>query len=407
MLSLLLALLAFSDQDYYISLPAMKGVQRLDAATNQLVPFVVGPQFPFYGEWDGHGNLYVPDTTLRTLWRADQSGHLTQFSSGGLFTSPATVAIAPNGDIIVSDLFANQLIAVDLNGQQSIFADNTAGLFDGPGGMAYGPDGLLYVANHYGNSVVVVHPDGQVFPFSDGQGLLKRPAGLQVDGSGNVFVVNYWAQDIVRIPIDTGIAESFTEDILLDGGNDLKLSRRGRLLVTIEHLSSLIEIDALGSATTIKQDFSVGPWEGVAVPEDYPHCAGRMISYGQGTPGAGGFTPELRGLFSPCLGAKVALDVRDVVGGATGFLLWGLTPASLPGLGGTILVGFLPPFGFLPIKHPGAPGVPGAGDLRIPLTISDDPLLDGFSIYLQDLALDAAAPAGVSMSNGLQILHAK
>src|SRR5262245_59778359 len=309
MYCVLLALLMIADQDYYISLPGVKGIQRLDAVTNQLSPFVSGPQFPFYGEWDGQGNLYVPDTTLQTVWRVDMGGHLTRFATGGLLSSPATVAIAPTGDIIVSNLFVNQLIAIDVNGQQSIYADNTAGLFAGPGGMAFAPDGLLYVANHYGNSVVVVHPDGQVFPFSDGQGMLKRPAGLQVDGSGNVFVVNYRDQYVVRIPIDTGLAETFTQDVLLDGGNDLKLSRRGRLLVTVEHLSSLLSIDPLGTASTIKQDFSVGPWEGVAVPEDFPHCAGRMLPYGQGTPGTGGLTPQLRGIFSPCLGAKVALDI--------------------------------------------------------------------------------------------------
>jgi hypothetical protein len=132
-----------------------------------------------------------------------------------------------------------------------------------------------------------------------------------------------------------------------------------------------------------------------------------MLPYGQGTPGAGGLTPQLRGIFSPCLGASVALDIRDVVGGATGFILWGLAPGSLPGLGGTLLVGLTPPFGFLQIKHPGAPGVPGAGNLRLALSIGDDPSLVGLSVYLQDLAIDAAAPGGVSMSNGLQVLHAQ
>ncbi|MFO0983073.1 MAG: hypothetical protein U1E76_15315 [Planctomycetota bacterium] len=406
LVSLLLVVSARAgEQDYYISLPAMKGVWRLDAATLTLTPFVSGPQFPFYGEWSLDGNLYVPDTTLQTVWAADAGGNITRFSYGGLLTSPATVAVMDSGDVLVSDLFANRIVRITPAGQQSLFADNTAGLFDGPGGMAFSPEGDLYVANHYGNTIVRVDGAGQVFPFTDGQGLLKGPAGLQVDGSGNLFVVNYWDQHVIRIPVDTGLAEAFADDLLLDGGNDLKLSRRGRLLVTIEHLSALLEVDALGHPTMLHQDYAVGPWEGVAVPEDYPHCPGRMRAYGQGTPGKGGYVPALRGIYSPCLGAHVALDIKDVVGGATGFLMWGLSAGSSSAFGGTILVGFTPPFGFLQIKHPGPPGVAGAGDLRLPLTVSSDPQLAGISAYLQDLALDPDAPQGVSMSNGLEVLH--
>lgn len=94
------------------------------------------------------------------------------------------------------------------------------------------------------------------------------------------------------------------------------------------------------------------------------------------------------------VGQTQTLRSRGSLGGATGFLVASPADADLPGLGGKILVN--PTLALLiPIA------TDGAGDLSLPLTIPNDPLLYDFPIFFQALTRDAGTGSGWRLSNGL------
>jgi hypothetical protein len=159
-------------------------------------------------------------------------------------------------------------------------------------------------------------------------------------------------------------------------------------------------IDPKGQLTPLLQDGSFGAFDGVASKQYFEPCSGAFVPYGAGLAGSGGFVPRLHGLFAPCPGATAAIEMEDVLGGAFGSLAWGLLPAAAPFKQGTLLVGLGPPGGLIPLAFPGSGD--GGAALTLDFTLPDLPALTGASLYLQVLVADPGAPAGVSMSNGLE-----
>ncbi len=394
--------LAAQDDDYFISAPAGGGIYRLDAETGALTPFALGFEIPFYGVWATDGNLYIPDQDLGAVFKIDSAGVIKPFAAGGFLSTPVTVAQGPGGDIFVSDLFTGVIVRVEPDGTQHLVADQAAsnGVIDGPGGIGFDLDGILYISNNINATIAAVDPDtGDTWLVSDGGGLLNQPGGVALDGGGNLFVTNYATNRIVRIDVATGEAEIFIDDPSIVSPNDIKLSRKGRLLVTTKN-SKLIELDPTGAMNVIAQDQTIGPWDGVAVMTDHPPCTGRFLAYGTGTPGAGDITPSLGGIFSPCAGATAALEFEGFNGGALGSLFYGIAPGAIPFKDGTLLVDVTAPFGQIPLVFPGVGA--GNGEVTLTFTYPDDASLAGVSLYVQALAADPAAPRGISMSNGLE-----
>ena len=130
----------------------------------------------------------------------------------------------------------------------------------------------------------------------------------------------------------------------------------------------------------------------------YTTCVGTSQNYGSGLAGSGGFVPEIS--FAGCaeLGGSVTLTIDKALGGAPGILFVGLAPAALPAKGGSLLVQIL-----FAINHQaaGPVGVPGAGSVSFPATLPNDPALIGQTISQQAWYGDGAAPANISMTDGL------
>lgn len=395
-------LAAQSDDDYFVSAPAAGGIYRIDATTGDITPFALGFSIPFYGLWATDGLLYIPDQDLGAVFTIDAAGTIEPFAAGGFLSSPVTVAQAPDGGIYVSDLNEGHVVRVDPDGTQHLVADESdpTSPLDGPGGIGFDLAGTLYVSNNVGATISAVDPaTGAEWLVSDGAGLLEQPGGVALDGAGNLFVTNYATTRIVRIDVASGAAEVFADEPTIFSPNDIKLARSGRLLVTTKG-GKLLAFDPSGAMTIVAQSDLLAPWDGVAVPSDHPPCTGRFVRYGEGTPGAGGVVPSLGGVFSPCPGATAALEFDGFHGGALGALFWGVAPGEVPFKQGTLLVDVTSPFGQIPLVFPG--GGPGGGALQLVFTYPDDPSLSGVSLFVQAVAADAAAPGGVSMSNGLE-----
>lgn len=129
---------------------------------------------------------------------------------------------------------------------------------------------------------------------------------------------------------------------------------------------------------------------------------GFFQSYGVGKAGSGGFVPVASGSGQPFLGQTLYVGFGSGLGGAGGVFLVGANgPASVPMMGGTLLV--QPFFVVIPITLGGAAGVPGAGTLSVPWTVYNNPLLVGVRFHAQGMFADPGVSPPLSMSNGVEI----
>ncbi len=162
-------------------------------------------------------------------------------------------------------------------------------------------------------------------------------------------------------------------------------SADGRHIVFTSEASDLVPGDSNGTSDTFV----------------HSDCWVTFKDYGSGLAGDGGFVPALHGTNGSCATGGYSLHIANVLGGATGALFVGFAPASVPLLGGNLLVSLGGPFLQITLPVSGPWGLPGYGALDLPG--ADLNALVGLKVYLQFLAADPNAVKGVSMSNGLEL----
>ncbi len=128
----------------------------------------------------------------------------------------------------------------------------------------------------------------------------------------------------------------------------------------------------------------------------------RCVPYGAGHPGRGGLVPELfaQGLLR--INQTVTVRTERARGGATGLLVFGGQSATIPLLGGRLLVG--PPYVFVPQSFSGAAGAVGAGKSALTIRIPNDVSLVGARGFLQSGVVDPSASQGLALTNGIELL---
>jgi hypothetical protein len=154
-------------------------------------------------------------------------------------------------------------------------------------------------------------------------------------------------------------------------------------------------------------DVAVGAWlddgtgtnAGAVAVGSTVTCTGSFTTAGIGLAGTGGFVPIAAGVGCPIPGnSSVVIEVANGLGHASGALLIGVTPVSIPALCGTLLV--LP---ILVVPHllVGPIGQAGTGEFTMPFGLPNNPLLTGVTFSFQELVVDAGALCGVSLSRRL------
>ena len=181
---------------------------------------------------DGSNNVYVADKYNHTLRRVAPGGVVTTVAglagspgsadgagSVARFNLPSGVAVDGSGNIYVADTGNHTIRKVTFGGVVTTFAGLAAvfGSADGtgsavrfyhPSGVAVDNWGNVYVADSGNFSIRKVTPAGIVttvagstgnYGTADGTGSAARffePLGVAVDGSGNIYVADYYNNDI-------------------------------------------------------------------------------------------------------------------------------------------------------------------------------------------------------------------
>ncbi len=105
-----------------------------------------------------NGELYVLNSGLTAQQKLIHRFNYATGTLVGSISLPANdgyygMAIAPNGDVLVSSFVNDSILRYSATGASlGVFA--SGGLIDNPYGMEFGPDGNLYVANYSGDNVL-------------------------------------------------------------------------------------------------------------------------------------------------------------------------------------------------------------------------------------------------------------
>jgi hypothetical protein len=239
-------------------------------------------------------------------------------------------------------------------------------------------------------AVYVFRDDGtqwnEVQKLTTADGAPGQQLGLSVSGLGNTCLVGH------------GLGSAY---VFVDDGTSWSEQQKER--------ASDPSINSFGESVSLTQDIAIiGAFKDRNAGTDTGAAYIFTIdpfhrSVGTGLAGTGGVTPTMAAVGSATLGSNLTLEVRDFVGGASSFLVVGSAAAETALFGGTLYVDLAAPFRLLPMVLPGTPGVAGDGDLDYMGTIVNHPSLDCLMVHLQAVAGDAAAPSGLSMSNGVRV----
>lgn len=215
--------------------------------TGWAAPEVVVPPSSFTGVHglavDRQGRLLAGSVVGNAIWEVDRNSGAARVLVGGPEGQADDIAIGPNGEmawtnylvgalrIRENDAAPSRVIAQGLPGLNSLDFDRRNGKLyatqvflgdalweidpkgvaaprliakdlGGLNGFEVGPDGMIYGPLWFKNSVVKVDPaDGKVTVINNS---FKTPAAANLDGKGNVYVIDTATGDLARVALATG-----------------------------------------------------------------------------------------------------------------------------------------------------------------------------------------------------------
>ena len=171
-------------------------------------------QVPLGVALDGAGNLYVADSNNKAIRKVTPGGVVSTLAvSATLLNFPEGVAVDATGNVYVADSLANAIRKITPDGAITTLAGtsgakgsadgtgNAARFYD-PAGLAVDGSGNVYVADSGNNTVRRITPAGAVTTLAgtagviggaDGTGSAAQfnlPRGVAVDRAGNVYVAD-------------------------------------------------------------------------------------------------------------------------------------------------------------------------------------------------------------------------
>lgn len=320
------------------------------------------------GDGNNRSDCFVRDRATGTTSRVSvaDAGHAGNDHSGD-------PEISGDGSVVVFDSLADNLVAGDTNLDSDVFLHDRAAATT-----------VRLSVDASGNEVDLdsveasVSADGNLVCFSSAATNLVPGDG---NGVADVFVVERDRGLLTRISVAVDGSEADAACI------NPQLATDGYVAIFESAATTLVAGDAAGTRDVFAH----------ATPEV------GFVPYGSGLAGAGGYVPDLAGFGGRGNGdAGYAVEITAGVGFAPGLLLIAGGQASFPLFGGIGLVDFGLLLTAMPLLLGGRYGVPGDGELAFD-GVDVTEVVD-VSVYLQVLLIDAAAPKGISMTNGLELM---
>ena len=197
---------------------------------------------------DNAGNLYIADTYNHRVRRVNPQGVITTITTQ--VHSPGDVDVDGAGNLYVADTQHNRILRVDESGSSTTIAGTGKGGYGGDGGPAVAaqlwlPEGVavdgagnIYIADRLNHRIRRVDGSGIITTFAGGaegedtsgsgpavEATLRRPVGVAVDKTGNVYIADVLTNVIRRVDgagIMTTIAGTGNRGTSGDGGPALE-----------------------------------------------------------------------------------------------------------------------------------------------------------------------------------------
>ena len=163
------------------------------------------------------GLLYVADAAASRIvaFRPDGSVAYQWGRKGtgdGEFNEPWGLAVSPTGEVYVADTWNHRIQKFDRTGR---FLAKWGGFYDakgqldvqpgsfwGPRDVAVAPDGNVLVTDTGNKRVQVFDPSGRYVSMFGGDGTepgrLREPVGIAIDAAGNVYVADTWNRRVQK-----------------------------------------------------------------------------------------------------------------------------------------------------------------------------------------------------------------
>lgn len=164
-------------------------------ANGQLTTFATNIQSPLGVAVDAVNNVYVINTN--TLYRIQTDGTVSVLSTG--LNGAFDIKIALDGNIVVSNTFANTIVKIDpITGQQSILAQKSV---YGPIAAEYDTAGQLHVLNNQGMDITRFDISGNVLGRTGigASGLVD----FTIDNIGDYLVLEQYGNRLTKVTQDS------------------------------------------------------------------------------------------------------------------------------------------------------------------------------------------------------------
>ena len=202
---------------------------------------------------------------------SETSGRTNGTGTAARFNIPEMLCGDASGNLYVADNANNEIRKITSGGVVTLYAGSASGtagykdttvatgaLFNGPAGVAMDGSGNLFVADHGNNVIRKITPSGVVSTFYTRSGM--GPTGLTFDGSGNLIVAAQSLSLILKITpagVATTIAGNFYAYVNGTGTGadfknctDAKIDASGNIFVADYLDNAIRKITSAGVVTT-------------------------------------------------------------------------------------------------------------------------------------------------------------
>jgi sugar lactone lactonase YvrE len=185
---------------------------------------------------DGSGNFFVADAWCHKIRKITSAGVVSTFAGSGSpgaangssgsasFNKPQGIAIDSQGNLFVADTDNHLIRKITSAGVVTTLAGSGMGFADGPGasakfnrptGLAVDAQGNVFVADSLNHKIRKITSGGVVSTYAGSSSMgasvdgpsstaqFHTPAGIAIDGAGNLFVVDYGSGKVRKVTKQT------------------------------------------------------------------------------------------------------------------------------------------------------------------------------------------------------------